>query len=161
MFVSINWIKEYVDLEGLDIKKLINSFTLATAEVEDIIVKGEDLRDVVEYLNNWADIIVVRHKDINVIVVQETSGEKVVFYDNDNPLFNYYNIEIFGDNIHSEKDTSVIIGNLIGKSILHTYKSQTWQLIFKQIANPRTVEYMDIRRIAYTCTMKLIVNRVR
>ncbi len=47
MFVSINWIKEYVDLNGLDIKKLINSFTLATAEVEDIIVKGEDLRDVV------------------------------------------------------------------------------------------------------------------
>ena len=47
MFVSINWIKEYVDLEGLDIKRLINSFTLATAEVEDIIVKGEDLRDVV------------------------------------------------------------------------------------------------------------------
>ncbi len=47
MFVSINWIKEYVDLEGLDIKKLINSFTLATAEVEDINVKGEDLRDVV------------------------------------------------------------------------------------------------------------------
>lgn len=47
MFVSINWIKEYVDLSGLDIKKLINSFTLATAEVEDIIVKGEDLRDVV------------------------------------------------------------------------------------------------------------------
>ena len=47
MFVSINWIKEYVDLEGLDIKKLINSFTLATAEVEDIIVKGDDIRDVV------------------------------------------------------------------------------------------------------------------
>ncbi len=47
MFVSINWIKEYVDLSGLDIKKLINSFTLATAEVEDIIVKGDDLRDVV------------------------------------------------------------------------------------------------------------------
>lgn len=47
MFVSINWIKEYVDLESLDIKNLINSFTLATAEVEDIIVKGEDIRDVV------------------------------------------------------------------------------------------------------------------
>lgn len=47
MFVSTNWIKEYVDLSGLDIKKLINSFTLATAEVEDIIVKGEDIRDVV------------------------------------------------------------------------------------------------------------------
>lgn len=98
--------------------------------------------------------------DTKVIVVQETSGEKVVFFDNDNALFNYYNIEIFGDNIKDEKDTSVVIGNLIGKSILHTYLNQTWQLIFKQIANPRTVEYMDIRRVAYTSTMKLIVNRV-
>ena len=43
MFVSINWIKEYVGLSVLDIKKLIESFTLATAEVEDIIVKGEDI----------------------------------------------------------------------------------------------------------------------
>ncbi len=98
--------------------------------------------------------------DKKVIVVQETSGEKVVFFDNDNALFNYYNIEIFGDNIKDEKDTSVVIGNLIGKSILHTYLNQTWQLIFKQIANPRTIEYMDIRRVAYTSTMKLIVNRV-
>ncbi len=47
MFVSINWIKDYVDLDGIDIKKLIESFTLATAEVEDIIVKGEDVQNVV------------------------------------------------------------------------------------------------------------------
>ncbi len=47
MFVSINWIKDYVDLEGLDIKKLINSFTLATAEVEDIYEKGADVQKVV------------------------------------------------------------------------------------------------------------------
>ncbi len=47
MFVSINWIKDYVDLEGLDIKKLIESFTLATAEVEDIIEKGADVQNVV------------------------------------------------------------------------------------------------------------------
>ena len=47
MFVSINWIKDYVDLDGLDIKKLINSFTLATAEVEDIIEKGADVQNVV------------------------------------------------------------------------------------------------------------------
>lgn len=99
-------------------------------------------------------------KDTKVIVVQETSGEKVVFYNNDNPLFNYYNIEIFGDNIQNEKDTSVIVGNLIGKSIIHTYKNQKWQIIFKQLANPRTTEYMDIRRVSYSCTMKLIVNRV-
>lgn len=47
MFVSINWIKDYVDLDGLDIKKLIESFTLSTAEVEDIIVKGADVSNVV------------------------------------------------------------------------------------------------------------------
>ncbi len=47
MFVSINWIKDYVDLEGVDIKKLIESFTLATAEVEDIIEKGADIQNVV------------------------------------------------------------------------------------------------------------------
>lgn len=47
MFVSINWIKDYVDLDGLDIKKLIESFTLATAEVEDIIEKGADVQNVV------------------------------------------------------------------------------------------------------------------
>ncbi len=47
MFVSINWIKDYVDLEGVDIKKLIESFTLSTAEVEDIIEKGADIQNVV------------------------------------------------------------------------------------------------------------------
>lgn len=47
MFVSINWIKDYVDLEGIDVKKLINSFTLATAEVEDIFEKGADVQKVV------------------------------------------------------------------------------------------------------------------
>ncbi len=47
MLVSINWIKEYVNLEGFDIKKLIEKFTLATAEVEEIIVKGEDIQNVV------------------------------------------------------------------------------------------------------------------
>ncbi len=47
MFVSINWIKDYVDLDGIDIKKLINSFTLATAEVEDIFEKGADVQKVV------------------------------------------------------------------------------------------------------------------
>lgn len=29
--------------------------------------KKEDLKDVCGYLNNWADMIIVRHKDINVI----------------------------------------------------------------------------------------------
>lgn len=47
MFISINWIKDYVDLSGLDIEKLIHQFTLSTAEVEDIIYKGKDVDKVV------------------------------------------------------------------------------------------------------------------
>ncbi len=47
MFVSMNWIKEYVDLSGLDIDELIRRFTLSTAEVEEVYHKGEDVKNVV------------------------------------------------------------------------------------------------------------------
>jgi len=47
MFLSMNWISDFVDLSGLDKKALIRNFTLSTAEVEDIIVKGEDTYGVV------------------------------------------------------------------------------------------------------------------
>jgi hypothetical protein len=98
--------------------------------------------------------------DVKVIVVTETSGEKVVFFDNDNPLFNYYDVQIYGDNIKDAKETSVTIGNLIGKMVIVDYNNQKWQIIFQQFANPRTIEFMDIRRIAYTMTLKCVVNRV-
>lgn len=107
--------------------------------------------------------------DLKVIVCQEESGEKIVFYDNDNPLFNYYMINVYGDNIKEEKETSVSIGNLIGKSVVFDYVikennkptvTQKWQLIFMQMTNPRAIQYMDIRRVAYTMTLKCIVNRI-
>lgn len=47
MLVSMNWIKDFVDLEGEDLEALIKRFTLSTAEVEDIIYKGADIQDVV------------------------------------------------------------------------------------------------------------------
>ena len=47
MFVSMNWIKDFVDLEGCDIEALIHRFTLSTAEVEGIERKGDDIKDVV------------------------------------------------------------------------------------------------------------------
>ena len=47
MFLSMNWIGDFVDLSGLDKKALIRNFTLSTAEVEDIIEKGSDLSGVV------------------------------------------------------------------------------------------------------------------
>ena len=107
--------------------------------------------------------------DTKVIVCQEESGQKVVFYDEETPLFNYYTINTYGDNIKEEKETSVILGNLIGKSILVNYEIkeknkptviQKWQIIFMQMSNPRAIQYMDIRRVGYTMTLKCIVNRV-
>ena len=47
MFVSMNWIKEYVDLENENIEELIHRFTISTAEVEDIIYKGKDVQGVI------------------------------------------------------------------------------------------------------------------
>ena len=37
MFLSMNWIGDFVDLSGFDKVQLIKNFTLSTAEVEDII----------------------------------------------------------------------------------------------------------------------------
>ena len=49
MYISINWIKDFVDLDGIDIKGLINKFTLSTAEVEGIIEYGKNTRYKIEY----------------------------------------------------------------------------------------------------------------
>ncbi len=48
MFLSMNWIQDFVDLSGLDLEKLIHQFSLSTAEVEnEIFFKGSDLSGVV------------------------------------------------------------------------------------------------------------------
>lgn len=98
--------------------------------------------------------------DTKVVVCQETSGQKIVFYNNDNALFNYFTINVYGDNIKDQYEVINQIGRLIGKSVLIDYNNQKWQLIFKQMANPRAIQYMEIRRVAYTTTLQCIVNRV-
>lgn len=47
---------------------------------QETLNKKEDLKDVCGYLNNWADAIIVRHKDINII-------DKIVKY-SDVPVIN-------------------------------------------------------------------------
>lgn len=48
MFLSMNWISDFVDLSGLDKIGLINKFSLSTAEVEnEIFFKGSDLNGIV------------------------------------------------------------------------------------------------------------------
>ena len=120
---------------------------------------------IIDYLRSIIDGFIVRAEystnddDKNVIVVQEESGNKVVFYDGSN-LYNYYNVDIFGDNIQTCKNVSVDIGNLIGKNIYFDWKEQKWQIMIKQFSNPRTLEWSDIRRVSYTMTLQCIVNRI-
>lgn len=48
MFLSMNWISDYVDFTGLDRLDLIHRFSLSTAEVEnEIFMKGQDLSGIV------------------------------------------------------------------------------------------------------------------
>ena len=134
----------------------IQNKNIVLCEYLDSIINGYKVK--AEYSTN--------DNDIKVIVVQETSGQKVIFYDA-NPIYNYYNIDVYGDNIKDSKDTSVIIGNLIGKNIYFDWYTkdkkhelQKWQILIKQFANPRTIAYQDIRRVAYTSTLQCIVNRI-
>jgi len=47
MLISMNWIRDFVNLDNEDLEKLIRRFTLSTAEVEDIFIKGADIKDIV------------------------------------------------------------------------------------------------------------------
>ena len=120
---------------------------------------------LIDYLRSITNNFIIRAEystnddDKNVIVVQEESGPKVVFYDAE-PIYNYYNVDIFGDNIQTCKNLSVDIGNLIGKNIYFNWNNQKWQIMIKQFSNPRTIAYEDIRRVSYTVTIQCIVNRI-
>ncbi|MBE7032184.1 MAG: phenylalanine--tRNA ligase subunit beta [Ruminococcaceae bacterium] len=48
MFLSMNWISDFVDLTGLDKMELISRFSLSTAEVEnEVFHKGSDISGIV------------------------------------------------------------------------------------------------------------------
>lgn len=47
MKISLNWLKDYVDLDGIDIKELWYRFTMSTAEVEEVEFVGQDIQNVV------------------------------------------------------------------------------------------------------------------
>lgn len=107
--------------------------------------------------------------DKRVITVQEQDGNKVVFYGNCTPLFNYYMIDIYGLSIQENKNLSLMIGSLIGKNIIRDVKNkdddgnivnEKWQLMFMQWVNPQAIEYLDIKRVGYNSTLKCVVNKV-
>lgn len=106
--------------------------------------------------------------DKKVIVVQEQTGQKVVFYGDITPLYNYYLIDIFGNSIREAKNMSLLLGYLIGTNNTLTYTftqnneeiTEKWQIIIKQFSNFQPIEYQDIRRVGYTGTMQCIVNKI-
>lgn len=117
------------------------------------------LRSIIDGYKIKAEYSTHADNDIQVIVVQETSGQKIVLWNTD-PLYNYYDVNIYGDNIQNAKNVSVKIGNLIGNNIYFEWNNQQWQIMIKQFSNPRTIAYEDIRRVSYTMTLQCIVNRI-
>lgn len=117
------------------------------------------LRSIIDGYKIKAEYSTHADNDIQVIVVQETSGQKIVLWET-KPIYNYYDVNIYGDNIQNAKNVSVEIGNLIGNNIYFEWNNQQWQIMIKQFSNPRTIAYEDIRRVSYTMTLQCIVNRI-
>ncbi len=47
MYISLNWIKDFVNLDGIEVDELVKRFGLATAEVEGVEYKGQDISNIV------------------------------------------------------------------------------------------------------------------
>lgn len=108
------------------------------------------------------------YRDIQVIVIQEQSGEKVVFFGNIDPMNDYFEINIFATSIRKAKETANLLGRLIGQSVYRDYEVEEnnkkykdkWKIIFKQYSNPQTINYQDIRRVSYALTLQCIISKV-
>lgn len=128
---------------------------------------------MIDFLKNYIDDDSFKIKaefstndnDDKVITVQEQTGEKIVFYGECEPLYNYYMIDIYGKSIQEEKNLSLLIQQLIGTNNIVKKqvngKTQTWQIMVKQFSNFQPIEYLDIRRVGYNATMQCIVNKIK
>ena len=47
MYISLNWIKDFVNLDGIEVDELVKRFGLSTAEVEGVEYKGQNISNVV------------------------------------------------------------------------------------------------------------------
>lgn len=134
--------------------------------MEEILIKNLVLIDYLKgiYTDFKVKAEFSTNNDEKVIVVQEQPGNQIVFFEDIEPLFNYYEIVIYGLSIQEMKNTATSISALKGKHIIHEYQNgdtnEKWQIIFKQYSNPQAIEYMDIRRVGYSMIFQCIVNRV-
>ena len=97
--------------------------------------------------------------DVKVIIVQETVGVKDVLF-GDKKLNNYFQIQIFGTSIREQKETSVVLGDLIGENVTVNYGNKTYQILFQQLSNPQSIVYEDIRRVGYSMILKTIIEEI-
>ena len=47
MKISLNWIKDFVNLDGISVKDIWYRFTMSAAEVDDVVEMGKNIRNVV------------------------------------------------------------------------------------------------------------------
>lgn len=76
MIISLNWIKDFVNLDGIEVNELVKRFGLSTAEVEGVEYRGKDIENVVV-----AEILTVEdHPNSNhlhILTVNDGSAEPV------------------------------------------------------------------------------------
>lgn len=75
MIISLNWLKELVDLEGLTAEEIVKKITLSTAEVEEVKYAGSDMQDVVVARVETCEKIEGTH--LNLLSVNDGSGENL------------------------------------------------------------------------------------
>ena len=75
MYISLNWINDYVDLSGVDVAWLVHRFTMTTAEVEGYEIKGADIAGVVA-----AKVLTVEEhpKSTKLHICQVDKGDETV-----------------------------------------------------------------------------------
>lgn len=98
-------------------------------------------------------------EDKKVIVVQMATGPREILYDG--YIYDNFTIEIFGTSIRENKQTAYEIGLLPGNNIEYEYNGDKYQILFKQMSNPTSIMYQDIRRIGYTLTLQTIINKMK
>ena len=101
--------------------------------------------------------------DVKVVIVQEQTGQKIVLF-NGEKMYNYYQIQIYGESIQEQKELSLLLNDLIGTNNyvdkVNGNKREKWQILIKQFSNFQPIEYLDIRRVGYTGIMVCIINKI-
>ena len=76
MLISLNWIKDYVNLDGIEVQELVKRFGLSTAEVEGVRYLGKEIENVVV-----AEILSVENhpesQKLHILKVNDGTGAPV------------------------------------------------------------------------------------